>query len=202
MTRQTARKATQRLQDEIQQERRKQLDAVNRLREWAYLEGQKIARKLYSTIQRFKCMPSPDDQPHQAEFDAARGFADGLNLALDDVRNLVPADSRRHFLEFLIDDLARNAKKAEHVMGDVQVSPWVIHAEKLRSNDANGRRLETLTIGLYRQYEPFDAGRCLTGLDEDFRAAAIEMIESFSRLGRRDRAFMDAAETLLRGGEA
>ncbi len=202
MTKRSTQNLIQRRQSELQQARRKQLEDLSNMREWAYLEGQKLARKLFSTITLFKGMPSSDGQHHQAEFEAARGFADGLNIAIDDLRSLVPADSRRNLLAFLIDDLATNAEKAVHIMGEGQVSPWIVHAEKLRSNDGNGKRLQMLTVGLYRRYEAFDVGRCLSGLGEDYRATAIEMLDSFSRLGRNDRAFMDAAENLLRGDDS
>ncbi|MBS1191012.1 MAG: hypothetical protein H6R10_2804 [Rhodocyclaceae bacterium] len=180
---------------------REEIMALNNMREWAYLRGQNLVRDLFSTIQKFKVMPSPVNSHHQAEFEVARGFVDGLNIVLDDSRKLVPQEYRRHFLPYLQDDLVDNVDKGLRVMGDGWVSPWIVHADKLQAPGQNARRLQNLTIGLYRQFQPFDAGRCLTGLDEEYRVIAIEMLESFSKLGRHDRAFMDAAETLIKGEE-
>lgn len=178
---------------------KRQNEALNARRELAYLQGQNIARKLFATVLAFKNAPAIDGETHLSEFDVARGFLDGLNIALDDARSLVPAERRKHLLGYLADDLAYNAEKGMRIMGDGWISPWITHADKLAAPGGNGRRLQMLTAGLYRQLQPFDAGRCLTGLDEEFRAAAIEMLDSFSRHGRHDRAFMDAAEKLLTG---
>lgn len=180
----------------------KRIEASESHREWAYLQGQNIARKLFSTIISFKQIPPIEGNTLPTDYDVARGFADGLNVALDDAMSLLPAARREHFLPCLRDDLACNAEKAIRILGEGWISPWIIHADKLQAPGASGRRLQALTIGLYRHLQPFEAGRCLTGLDEEFRMAAIEMLESFSRFGRHDRAFMDAAEKLLRDDES
>ncbi|MBN9422691.1 MAG: hypothetical protein BGO63_13925 [Candidatus Accumulibacter sp. 66-26] len=179
-----------------------QIEAFENRREWAYLCGQNLSRILFSTVISFKQMPPIEGNTHPADYDVARGFADGLNVALEDAMSLLPAARREHFLPCLRDDLACNAEKAIRILGEGWISPWIIHSDKLQAPGASGRRLQALTIGLYRHLQPFEAGRCLTGLDEEFRMAAIEMLESFSRFGRHDRAFMDAAEKLLREDES
>lgn len=179
-----------------------QIEAFDNRREWAYLCGQNIARKLFSMLVSFRQMASIDGSTYPADYDVARGFADGLNVALKDAVSLLPVARREHFLPCLRDDVACNAEKAIRILGEGWISPWVIHAGKLQAPGASGLRLQMLTIGLYRHLQPFEAGRCLTGLEEEFRMAAIEMLESFSLFGRHDRAFMDAAEKLLRGEDA
>lgn len=191
---------------QFEEARRRGKDQLHTHRIAAYLGGRELARKLFETVVRYREALETEDRDigaceHLLDIEFARGFTEAFMGALKGVPGLIPPEDREDLADYLVDDIRDHAEAALIDMGDEWVSPWLVHADKLRAEGPNGLKLQFLTIGLFQEYSTFDAGRCLTGLDEDFRAAAVAMLDSFSRHGRSDPHFQQAAESLL-GGRA
>lgn len=188
--------------DQLEEARRSGKHLVHTYRVAAYLEGRELARQLFQKVERYREALETEERDinrheHLLDMELARGFTKALMGALKGVPNLIPLEDREDLADYLASDIQDHAEAALIDIEDEWVSPWLVHADKLRAEGANGLKLQFLTIGLYQEYETFDCGRCLTGLDEDFRAAAIAMLDSFSRHGRDDPHFARAAEALL-----
>ncbi len=188
--------------DQLEEMRRHGRDRVHAHRIAAFLEGRELARKLFQTVERYREALETEDRDidrheHLLDMEFVHGFTKALLGALKGVPNLIPLEDREDLADYLASDIQDHAEEALIDIGNEWVSPWLVHADKLRAEGANGTKLQFLTIGLYQEYSTFDCGRCLTGLDEDFRAAAIAMLDSFSRHGRDDPNFARAAEVLL-----
>lgn len=175
--------------------------AVNSLHKLAYRRGQQLARHLFEEVVRHGSAPGPDGLQHHADAHLANGFTDALDGVLDDARGTLKPTMEHRLLPWLADDIVEHAEEALRELGNGWVSPWVAHADKLRAPGGNGAKLRNLTMGLYRKNQGFDVGRCLTGLNDECRTAAIEMLDGYSRHGRGDLAFVDVAEALMRGEE-
>ncbi|MDP2431791.1 MAG: hypothetical protein Q8O33_07150 [Pseudomonadota bacterium] len=178
-------------------EQRRQAADLAKLRGEAYQRGQNIMRALLASILLYRDKAPSGAGRIDAGIEVANGFTSALMNVADDMLSLLPPHKQKWLPEYIADDLVEHAEAALSKLGDGWVSPWLVHADKLRAEGANGLKLQFLTIGLYQEYETFDCGRCLTGLDEDFRTAAIAMLDSFSRHGRDDPHFARAAEALL-----
>lgn len=178
-------------------------EQISNHRQSAWLSGREHAHKVFEAVLRFKEALVTEDRDisrheHLLDMEFARGFSGALLPALKFVADLIPLADRDDLFDHLASDIQDHAEEALNGIGDEWVSPWMIHAEKLHSEGPNGLKLQFITVGLYQEFHAFDVGRCLTDLDEDFRAVAIAMLESFSRHGRDDPHFVHAAQRLLR----
>lgn len=169
----------------------------------AALEGREMARRLFEQVGFLQAMNlEEEDHPippgeHKLNREFARGFVAAFLGVLHHAQALIPIEDRDEFAFLLAEDLCDQAQQTLTNLGDEWVSPWMLYADKLEADGHNGTKLRFLTLGLYRKHHEFDCGRCLTGLDEEFRVAALAMLDSFSRHGHEDLFFVGVAQTLL-----
>lgn len=191
---------------QFEETRRRSKDQLHTHRVAAYLSGREHAKKLFEEVLVHQEAIETEERDidrheHMLDIEFARGFSEVLMGALKGVPDLIPLEDRDDLYGYLASDIRDHAEDALKNIGGEWVSPWMLHADKLRSEGPNGLKLQFITVGLYQEFHAFDVGRCLTDLDEDFRAVAVAMLDSFSRHGRNDPHFVMAATSLL-GGRA
>jgi hypothetical protein len=170
------------------------------VRDLAYARGKNIARKLFRTISAYRNTDRRDSNPNDIEFSVAKGFADGLRVAMEDVMSLLPYERRKHMLSYLIDDLTFNANRALRALRKDEVSPWVVHLNTMRGADLQSSSLRELALHLHDPVRKLYIGLHLVDMDEEHRLMAFELLEDFASHGGNDAAFKSAIKSLQEQG--
>lgn len=82
------------------------------------------------------------------------------------------------------------------------VSPFTTHHDVIMAYYGTAARLRALVLSLWNgSAHPFDLS-CLGGFDDSHFAIALDLIQSYRRLGENDEAFMALASEILADREA